>query len=110
MERYLTRNGVKICKFFLNVSKEEQKKRFLARLDDPDKNWKFSLADAAERKHWDHYADAYEKMIRATATETAPWHVIPADNKWFTRVAVAASIITALNKIDPRYPSVSDDK
>lgn len=109
-ERYLCHNGYVVLKFFLHLSKSEQKKRFLARLEDPDKNWKFSVADAAERQHWDDYQHAYEKMIRATATKIAPWHVIPADNKWFTRVAVAAAIIDALHKLNPAYPKVDDDK
>ena len=95
-ERYLTRNGVAIRKFFLHVSKEEQKKRFLERLDEPEKNWKFSANDAKERGHWDDYMEAYEDMIRNTATKEAPWYVVPADNKWFTRVVVAAAIIDAL--------------
>jgi PPK2 family polyphosphate:nucleotide phosphotransferase len=107
-ERYLGNNGYLVLKFFLHLSKEEQKKRFLDRLDDPSKNWKFSAADAAERAHWDEYATAYEKMIQATATEAAPWHVIPADNKWFTRVAVAATIIDALHGLDLAYPSVDE--
>jgi PPK2 family polyphosphate:nucleotide phosphotransferase len=109
-EQYLSNNGYLVLKFFLHLSKEEQKKRFLDRLEDPDKNWKFSVADAAERAHWDDYAKAYEKMIRATATDVAPWHVVPADNKWFTRVAVAATIINALSGLDLAYPSVNDDK
>ena len=109
-ERYLARNGILIRKFFLHVSKKEQKKRFLERLDDPDKNWKFSMADAKERGHWDDYQDAYEDMIRATATKDAPWYVVPADNKWFTRVVVAAAIIDALGSLDLQFPQVSDDK
>ena len=95
-ERYLQRNGTVVLKFFLHVSKEEQQKRFLERLDNPDKNWKFSLNDAKERGFWDDYMDAYEQTIRETATEDSPWYVVPADNKWFTRVIVAAAVIDAL--------------
>jgi PPK2 family polyphosphate:nucleotide phosphotransferase len=109
-ERYLADNGYLVLKFFLHVSKSEQKKRFLARLDDPDKNWKFSMGDVTERAYWDDYAKAYEKMIRATATPYAPWHVVPADNKWFTRVSVAATIIHALDRLNLAYPSVGDKK
>jgi PPK2 family polyphosphate:nucleotide phosphotransferase len=109
-ERYLSRNGHTILKFFLNVSKKEQKKRFLERLDMPDKNWKFSINDAKERGFWDDYMTAYEDMIRATSTEWAPWHVIPADNKWFTRLAVAATVIRALEKLDLAYPKVDKAK
>ena len=107
-ERYLTRNGVAIRKFFLNVSKEEQKKRFLARLDDAAKNWKFSASDIKERKYWDDYMDAYEKMIRNTTTEYAPWVVVPADNKWFSRLLVVASIVDVLNSLDLHYPRLND--
>ena len=99
-ERYLTRNGVVIRKFFLHVSKKEQKKRFLERLEEPEKNWKFSANDAKEREHWDDYMEAYEDMIRNTATKDAPWYVVPADNKWFTRVVVAAAVIDALASLD----------
>ena len=109
-ERYLSRNGYTILKFFLNVSKREQKKRFLERLDMPDKNWKFSINDAKERGFWDDYMTAYEDMIRATSTEWAPWHVVPADNKWFTRLAVAATVIRALEKLDLSYPKVDKAK
>jgi PPK2 family polyphosphate:nucleotide phosphotransferase len=109
-ERYLSRNGYVILKFFLNVSKKEQKKRFLERLDMPDKNWKFSINDAKERGFWDDYMTAYEDLIRATSTEWAPWHVIPADNKWFTRLAVAATVIRALEKLDLAYPKVDKAK
>ena len=91
-ERYLTRNGVAIRKFFLHVSNKEQKKRFLERIEEPEKNWKFSANDAKERQHWDDYMEAYEDMIRSTATKAAPWYVVPADNKWFTRVVVAAAV------------------
>jgi polyphosphate kinase 2 (PPK2 family) len=110
VERYLVRNGVLIRKFFLHVSKKEQKKRFLERLDNPDKNWKFSMTDAQERAHWDDYQEAYEDMIRATASKQAPWYVVPADNKWFTRVVVAAAIIDALGSLDLKFPVVDDEK
>jgi PPK2 family polyphosphate:nucleotide phosphotransferase len=106
-EKYLTRNGTIVRKFFLHVSKDEQKKRFLERIDNPDKNWKFSTADARERGYWKDYMNAYEEMIRETATEDCPWHVVPADNKWFTRVVVAAAVIEALDSLDLGYPKVS---
>jgi PPK2 family polyphosphate:nucleotide phosphotransferase len=109
-ERYLTRNGVAIRKFFLHVSNKEQKKRFLERIEEPEKNWKFSANDAKEREHWADYMDAYEDMIRNTATKTAPWYVVPADNKWFSRVVVAAAVIDALADLDLEYPKVSDNK
>lgn len=109
-ERYLTRNGVVIRKFFLHVSREEQKRRFLSRLEEPEKNWKFSGADAAERQHWDAYMHAYEETIRHTATEDAPWHVIPADNKWFTRLAVAETIIDTLQSLHLAFPKVDASK
>ncbi len=105
-ERYLSRNGLVIRKFFLNVSKKEQKKRFLDRLQQPEKNWKFSAADLQEREHWDDYMDAYEEMIANTATPHAPWLVIAADNKWFTRLAVAAVIVDALDGLNLSYPKV----
>ncbi|MEY3479235.1 MAG: hypothetical protein RIQ71_10 [Verrucomicrobiota bacterium] len=105
-ERYLNRNGVLVRKFFLNVSKEEQKKRFLERIDKPEKNWKFSTADSHERKHWNDYHRAYEDMIRATATKDAPWYVVPADHKWFSRLVVAAAGIDALASLDLAYPTV----
>jgi len=105
-ENHLTRNGTIIRKFFLNVSKDEQKKRFLERIDNPDKNWKFSTADAHERGYWKEYMHAYEEMIRETATEDSPWHVIPANNKWFTRVVVAAAVIEALDSLNLGYPKV----
>jgi PPK2 family polyphosphate:nucleotide phosphotransferase len=110
IERYLSRNGVLIRKFFLNVSNKEQKKRFLERIEEPEKNWKFSANDAKEREYWDDYMDAYEDMIRNTATKHAPWYVVPADNKWFTRVVVGAAIIEALDDLDLHYPKVSDAK
>jgi PPK2 family polyphosphate:nucleotide phosphotransferase len=103
-ERYLARNGVLILKFFLNVSRKEQKQRFLERLDHPDKNWKFSAADVKERAHWKDYMHAYEEAIRATAAKHAPWYVVPADNKWYTRLVVAASIVEALARLDLSYP------
>jgi PPK2 family polyphosphate:nucleotide phosphotransferase len=109
-ERYLTRNGVVIRKFFLHVSKKEQKRRFLERIDDPDKNWKFSMADAEERNHWNDYAAAYEDMIRGTATPHAPWFVVPADNKWFTRLVVAGAVIDALYDLKLAFPKVDDAK
>jgi PPK2 family polyphosphate:nucleotide phosphotransferase len=106
-ERYLTRNGIAIRKFFLNISKKEQKKRFLERLDVPEKNWKFSAADIKERKYWDAYEDAYEKMIRQTSTEYAPWVVVPADNKWFSRLLVVATVVDTLNEMDLKFPKLS---
>jgi len=109
-EKYLNRNGVIVRKFFLHVSNEEQKKRFLERIDNPEKNWKFSSTDAKEREHWDEYMNAYEDMIRHTATKEAPWYVVPADNKWFTRLAVAAAIIDALSSLDLKYPEVGEEK
>jgi polyphosphate kinase 2 (PPK2 family) len=109
-ERYLIRNGVVIRKFFLHVSNKEQKKRFLERIEEPEKNWKFSANDAKEREHWDDYMEAYEDMIQNTATKEAPWYVVPADNKWFTRVVVAAAVIDALADLDLHYPKVSDAK
>jgi len=106
-ERYLSRNGVVVRKFFLHLSKKEQKKRFLARLDVPAKNWKFSGADLKERAYWGEYMDAYEETIRHTTTTHAPWYVVPADNKWFTRLVVAAVIIETLNSLDLSYPKVT---
>ena len=105
-ERYLGRSGTLVRKFFLHVSWKEQKKRFLERLDTPEKNWKFSAADAKERAFWKDYMAAYEDMIRATSTEEAPWYVVPADNKWFTRAVVAAAIIDALASLNLSYPEV----
>ncbi len=110
VERYLTRNGVVIRKFFLHVSREEQKKRFLERLEQPEKNWKFSLADANERNHWDAYMEAYEEMIRNTATPWAPWYVVPADNKWFTRLVVAAAVVDAMGDLGLAFPKVDAAK
>jgi len=109
-ERYLARQGYLILKFFLHVSRKAQKKRFLERLDRPEKNWKFSLADANERGHWDAYARAYEDMIRATAAPHAPWYVVPADKKWFTRLVVAAAIDEALDRLGLAYPKVDEAK
>jgi PPK2 family polyphosphate:nucleotide phosphotransferase len=109
-ERYLARNGVAILKFFLHVSKEEQKKRFLERIEEPEKNWKFSENDVKEREHWDDYMGAYEDMIRNTATKAAPWYVVPADNKWFARIVVAAAVIDALDSLDLKYPKADDRK
>ncbi|HEX7786031.1 MAG TPA: polyphosphate kinase 2 family protein [Methylomirabilota bacterium] len=109
-ERYLTRNGVLVRKFFLHVSNKEQRKRFLSRIEEPEKNWKFSANDVKEREHWDEYMEAYDDMIRNTATKRAPWYVVPADNKWFTRVVVAAAVIEALASLDLAYPTISDAK
>src|SRR5207249_11315270 len=109
-EQYLTRNGVVVRKFFLHVSKKEQKRRFLDRIEDPLKNWKFSSNDASERDFWDDYMKAYEQMIQETATKDAPWYVVPADNKWFTRVVVGAAVIDALVDLDLAYPKVGADK
>ncbi len=108
-EKYLTANGIVLLKFFLNVSKEEQKKRFLERIDRPEKNWKFSAADCQERRHWDAYMAAYEEMFNHTSTPWAPWHIVPADHKWFTRVAVAAVIYAKMRELSPQYPTVSDE-
>ena len=107
-ERYLVRNGVHVLKFFLNVSKQEQKRRFLARINTPEKNWKFSSADVREREHWDEYMDAFEDAFNHTSTRWAPWYVIPADHKWFTRAAVADVIISKLKSLNLRYPEVGE--
>ncbi len=109
-EEYLDHNGIVVRKFFLHVSSQEQKKRFLSRLEEPEKNWKFSAQDAREREHWDAYMDAYEDMIRSTATAHAPWYVVPADNKWFTRLTVAAAVIQTLEDLDLRFPKVDKAK
>src|SRR5262250_3143409 len=109
-ERYLGRNGIIVRKFFLHVSKKEQKQRFLDRIEDPLKNWKFSSNDANERDYWDHYMNAYEEMIQETATKHAPWYVVPANNKWFTRVVVASAVIEALASLDLAYPEVDQSK
>jgi len=110
LERYLARNGIVIRKFFLHVSKKEQKKRFLERVENPAKNWKFSASDMGERRFWGQYMEAYEDMIRQTATIDAPWFVVPADNKWFTRVIVAAAVIDALTSLNLSYPKVGKEK
>ena len=107
-ERYLARQGTVVLKFFLNVSLDEQKRRFLARLDEPEKNWKFNVADVAERRHWDRYMAAYEEAIAATATPQAPWHVVPADRKWFTRLVVVAAIVRALQGLNLAYPTLTE--
>ena len=109
-ERYLARQGTVVLKFFLNLSKAEQKRRFLERLDEPGKNWKFSEADLAERAYWDDYQDAYQEAIAATATSHAPWFVVPADNKWFTRLVVVAAMIEALDGLDLKIPQMSADE
>jgi PPK2 family polyphosphate:nucleotide phosphotransferase len=109
-ERHMARSGTVIRKFFLNLSKKEQKKRFLARLDHPEKNWKFSAADIHERKWWDDYQDAYEDMIRNTSTEEAPWYVVPADNKWFTRLVVSCVLVDTLESLNLSYPKVDPAK
>jgi len=109
-ERYLNRNGVAVVKFFLNVSKEEQKRRFLERADRPEKNWKFSASDMAEREFWDDYQEAFEDLIRKTATKESPWYIVPADTKWFSRVVVAAGVIDALSNLDLAYPRVDKAK
>ena len=109
-ERYLSRNGIKVVKFFLHVSKKEQKRRFLERAKDPDKNWKFSVSDMAERHHWNEYQDFYEDMIRNTATKDSPWYVVPADNKWFSRLVVVAAVVETLASLDLAYPKVDKVK
>jgi PPK2 family polyphosphate:nucleotide phosphotransferase len=109
-EGYLTRQGVVVLKFFLNLSREEQKKRFMKRLDTPEKNWKFSASDVHERRYWRDYMRSFEDAIRATASEHAPWYVVPADNKWFTRLVVAAAIVEAVEQLDLAYPKVSAEQ
>ena len=109
-ERHMARGGTVIRKFFLNLSKKEQKKRFLARLDEPEKNWKFSASDIHERKYWDEYQDAYEEMIAHTSTEHAPWYVVPADNKWFTRLVISTVLVDTLESLKLSYPKVEDAK
>lgn len=109
-ERYLTRNGIAVLKIFLHVSKKEQKRRFLERLDRPDKNWKFSPSDVKERQYWDAYQDAYEDAIQHTAHEHAPWYVVPADNKWFTRLVVAAAVVHSLEGMNLKYPKVDGEQ
>jgi PPK2 family polyphosphate:nucleotide phosphotransferase len=105
-ERYLARNGTLILKFFLHVSKDEQRKRFLERIEEPGKRWKFSMGDVAERKLWDKYMDAYQDMIRHTSTDHAPWYVVPADNKWFARIVVAGALVDAIERLDLHFPKV----
>lgn len=109
-ERHLGRNGVAVRKFYLHMSKQEQRKRFLKRLDEPEKNWKFQAADVKERKHWRDYMGAYEDMIRQTSTEEAPWYVVPADNKWFTRIVVADAVVDALESLELRFPKLDAAK
>ncbi len=109
-EKYLTRNGTIVIKFFLNVSKGEQKKRFIERVDNPDKNWKFSAADARERGYWDDYMDSYQEMIKNTSTEDSPWYVVPADNKSYARIVIASAILRAMHDMDLAYPKVSAEK
>ncbi len=109
-EKYLVNNGIIVLKFFLNLSKEEQKKRFLKRIDTPEKNWKFSRSDVRERKFWDKYMHAYEEVFNHTSTPWAPWYIIPADRKWFTRLTVADIICTKLEKLNLKYPSVTEEK
>jgi PPK2 family polyphosphate:nucleotide phosphotransferase len=109
-EKYLIHNGIVICKFFLHVSKKEQKKRFLERLENPEKNWKFSVSDIKERAFWSGYMSAYEDAIRQTASKDAPWYVVPADNKWFTRVVVAAAVVDTLGSLGLSYPKVDKER
>jgi PPK2 family polyphosphate:nucleotide phosphotransferase len=109
-EHYLARNGTVVRKFFLNISKKEQKKRFLDRLNNPEKNWKFSASDTRERQCWDDYMDAYQEMIAATSSKHAPWYVVPADNKWYTRLVVAAAIVDALEELRLSYPKISAEQ
>jgi PPK2 family polyphosphate:nucleotide phosphotransferase len=107
-ERHLARNGIVPIKVYLHISKKEQRKRLVARIDDPDKRWKFNAGDLEERKLWDPYIEAYDNLIRATATEEAPWYVVPADHKWFTRLVVAAAMVEHLEAIDPKYPTLDE--
>jgi len=109
-ERHLTDNGTVVLKFFLNVSKEEQKRRFLSRIDEEDKNWKFSLSDVKERAYWSHYMRAYEEMLAHTSTDRAPWYVVPADHKWFTRLAVAAIIAQTMSDLELGFPKLTEAK
>jgi PPK2 family polyphosphate:nucleotide phosphotransferase len=109
-ERHLVRNGTRIVKVFLNVSREEQHRRFLERIDNPDKNWKFSAADVRERHCWDDYMHAYSEALSNTSTHWAPWHVVPADHKWYTRLAVATLVVDALMEIDPQYPRPTEEE
>jgi polyphosphate kinase 2 (PPK2 family) len=109
-EKYLSRNGTRVVKFFLNVSKNEQKKRFIERIDNPEKNWKFSSTDAKERSFWKDYMKAYEEMIQKTASKESPWYVVPADNKSFARIVIVSAVINALVDMDLKYPEVGKDK
>jgi PPK2 family polyphosphate:nucleotide phosphotransferase len=109
-EHYLSRNGILVLKFFLHISKKEQKQRFLERLEDPDKNWKFSMSDALERRHWGDYMNAYEEMIRNTSTRHAPWYIVPADHKWFARLVVAEATISALENLNLAFPKMDSAK
>lgn len=109
-ERYLDENGIRVIKFFLHISKDEQKQRFLARIDDPNKNWKFSQSDIEERTYWDDYQEAYADAINATSTEAAPWYIIPSDKKWFARLLISEIIVKTLEDIDPQYPELAKDK
>jgi len=108
-EHFLVENGFPVVKLFLNLSREEQRRRFLRRIDYPEKNWKFNANDVKERAHWDEYQEAFSQMLSATSTEHAPWYIIPSDHKWFLRVAVAAVLVNTLAEIDPQYPTVSDE-
>jgi PPK2 family polyphosphate:nucleotide phosphotransferase len=110
LEQYLVRNGIQVLKFFLNISKEEQRQRFLARINTPEKNWKFSLTDVKERACWDKYMKAFEAVFNHTSTEWAPWYIIPADQKWFTHIAVADIIISKLKSLDLKYPELSPER
>ena len=109
-EKYLARNGTVVLKFFLNVSKDEQRKRFLDRLDEPSKKWKFSLGDIAERALWDKYQAAYQDVLRHTSAKHAPWYVVPADHKWFARVVISSAIVSAMEKLDLAFPEPEKDK
>lgn len=108
LEQYLVRNGIIVLKFFLNLSREEQRRRLLARIDEPEKHWKFSVGDVTQREHWDDYIAAYEDAITHTSTEHAPWYIVPADHKWFTRTVVANIIVERLRSLDLKYPTLSD--
>lgn len=108
-EKYLVKNGIIVLKFYLNVSKEEQKERFLKRINQPEKNWKFSMSDVKGRAHWNEYIEAFENMFNHTSTKHAPWYIIPADNKWFTHAVVADIIVTTLKELDLKYPEVSEE-
>jgi polyphosphate kinase 2 (PPK2 family) len=110
LERYLTNNGIHVLKFFLHVSKDEQKRRLLDRIHNPDKNWKISLGDFQERQHWNTYMQAYEQALKKTSTEYAPWHVIPADNKWYMRASVSQIIVHKLASLDLHYPRITEEK